>query len=326
MSIIERIKASVEGSTGMPFLYHAAGELNELITRCNSLPIAYSFLLDSGTIEDTNGRYHERVTLAVMFCDKTQFDFNAIENEQIIDRMKVKAYQWLQFLRQSNALQVVSINNTQRLYDDTTDILTGFAVNITLEDMVGVGDCELPDVVIDIEQNGEYNVLGADKVNVNVNAEVVLEDLEVTQNGEYLPPTTIDGFAKVVVNVQPVLETLEVTENGTYTPSAGVQGFSNVNVNVENEMIPIIEQTGDATIAPNVWNEWQSVDSLVITQGDLIDGVVNHFMIRFIATANTQITWSGFVLDWVGDAPTYKNGKTYEISIVDNNALYAEFD
>jgi hypothetical protein len=146
MTIIEKIKQSVEGATGMPFLYHAAGELNELIARCNSLPVAYSFLIDSGTIDDVNGRYHERVTLAVMFCDKTEFDFNALENEQIIDRMKVKAYRWLTDLRMSTELQIVSINNTQRLYDNTTEILTGYAVNITLEDVRGYGLCDFEDI------------------------------------------------------------------------------------------------------------------------------------------------------------------------------------
>jgi surface protein len=201
MTIIEKIKQSVEGATGMPFLYHAAGELNELIARCSELPVAYSFLIDSGTIDDVNGRYHERVTLAVMFCDKTEFDFNALENEQIIDRMKVKAYKWMHSLRMSNALHVVSVNNTQRLYDNTTDILTGFAVNITIEDVAGVGECELPDVVIDVDKNGSYDVVGVDKVRVNVVPK--LEELEVTQNGEYTPQEGVDGFSKVVANVVP---------------------------------------------------------------------------------------------------------------------------
>ena len=78
-----------------------------------------------------------------MFADKSQFDFNAIENEQIIDRMKVKAYKWLQSLRLSTDLNVVSINSTQRLYDTTTDVLTGYAVNITIEEVDGIGACDI---------------------------------------------------------------------------------------------------------------------------------------------------------------------------------------
>lgn len=141
MTIIEKIKTSVEGATALGFLYHAAGEINELIARAESLPVAFAFLLDSGTIEDVNGMYHERVTLAVIFADKTQFDFNALENEQIINEMKIKAFRWLQSLRLSDTLLVVSINSTQRLYDTTTDVLTGYAVNITLEEIQGYGVC-----------------------------------------------------------------------------------------------------------------------------------------------------------------------------------------
>lgn len=141
MTIIEKIKQSVEGTTGMTFLYHAQGEINELIARAENLPIAFALLLDSGTVEDTNGMFHERVTFAVIFADKTQFDFNALENEEIIDRMKVRAFRWLQSLRLSDDLQLVSINSTQRLYDTTTDILTGYAVNVTLQEVKGYGAC-----------------------------------------------------------------------------------------------------------------------------------------------------------------------------------------
>ena len=141
MTLINKIKKSVEGATGFPFLYHAAGEINELIARAAELPCAFAFLIDSGTVEDTNGMFHERVTFAVIFSDKTQFDFNALENEEIIDRMKVRAFRWLQSLRLSDDLQLVSINNTQRLYDTTTDILTGYAVNVTLEEVEGYGVC-----------------------------------------------------------------------------------------------------------------------------------------------------------------------------------------
>ena len=241
MTIIEKIKQSVEGATGMPFLYHAAGELNELLARCKELPVAYSFLIDSGTIDDVNGRYHERVTIAVMFCDKTEFDFNAIENEEIIDRMKVKAYKWMQSLRMSNALHVVSVNNTQRLYDNTTDILTGFAVNITIEDMAGVGECDLPQVVVDVNKNGSYDVVGVDKVNVNVLPK--MEELDVTQNGEYLPPTDIAGFSKVNVDVKPTLDDLTITENGTYTPQDGVDGFRKVVAEFDTSSLPKVKVT-----------------------------------------------------------------------------------
>jgi hypothetical protein len=218
-------------------------------------------LIDSGTIDDINGRYHERVTIAVMFCDKTEFDFNALENEEIIDRMKLKAYKWMQSLRMSNALHVVSVNNTQRLYDNTTDILTGFAVNITIEDVAGVGECELPEVVIDVDKNGSYDVVGVDKVRVNVVPK--LEEIEVTQNGEYLPPTDIAGFSKVNVDVQPVLEELTITTNGTYTPQEGVDGFSKVTAEFDTSSLPKVKISTFkvyGNIKEEIWDDYGFID------------------------------------------------------------------
>lgn len=288
MTIIDKIKTSVEGATGLPFLYHAAGEINELVARANSLPISFAFLLDSGTIEDVNGRYHERITLAVMFTDKTEFDFNALENEEIIDRMKVKAYKWLDSLRNSNDLQIVSVNSTQRLYDTTTDILTGYAVNITLQDMQGVGECELPDVVIPITENGIYNVVGADKVDVKLF--VTLKDLYVSRNGVYNPQDFgAYGFGSVNVNVrgeedlEPAYDLLKNrvkgSEDGTIPAILLKEPFNATNL-VEN--LSVLDNrritNGDdmpdgLSLARVLWDSSINISSII---DDNVGWVLNH--------------------------------------------------
>lgn len=324
MTIIEKIKRSVEAATGLPFLYHAAGEINELIARAGELPVAYSFLIDSGTIDDVNGRYHERVTLAVMFCDKTEFDFNALENEQIIDRMKVKAYKWLQSLRMSNVLRIVSVNNTQRLYDNTTDILTGFAVNITIEDVAGVGECELPQVVIDVDKNGSYDVVGVDRVRVNVLPK--LEELEVTQNGEYLPPTDIAGFSKVSVDVQPVLEELNITENGEYTPQDGVDGFSKVVAEFDTSSLPKVKLSTFA-----VSNECINEDG--IWDGQFVDfSIVDSFTFKGVTnikdwsfTKNLHPTNLTSMSEFVRDCTTTGDKQVLDLSNFDLSKVKSYF-
>lgn len=91
--------------------------------------------------------------------------------------------------------------------------------------------------------------------------------------------------------------------------------------------VPIVSQTTNATIAPNVWNVWGEVTTLTITKGNDIDGVVNNYMVRFTALEGAAITFSGFSLSWYGgEAPTWTAGNTYEISIVDNIALWAEIE
>ena len=65
--------------------------------------------------------------------------------------------------------------------------------------------------------------------------ETQLEELTVTENGDYTPSGY--GFSKVTVNVdtpaQPVLGELIATSNGTYNPADyGLDGFSAVKTNV----------------------------------------------------------------------------------------------
>lgn len=90
---------------------------------------------------------------------------------------------------------------------------------------------------------------------------------------------------------------------------------------------PIVSQTGNAVIQPNVLNVWQTaVTTLTITKGTDLDDELNHYFVRFKAGANTTVTFEGFALQWYAvDAPTWINGKTYEVSIINNLALWAEF-
>lgn len=90
----------------------------------------------------------------------------------------------------------------------------------------GVGMPELEE--LNVTENGEYNPTkyGYSKVTVDVQPE--LEELSVVENGEYTPDAY--GYSKVSVNIpDPPLEELSITENGVYEPS--VYGFSKVTVN-----------------------------------------------------------------------------------------------
>lgn len=75
----------------------------------------------------------------------------------------------------------------------------------------------------------------------------------------------------------------------------------------------------------NVWSN--DVTSLSITKGDDTDGIVNNYMVRFKAGEGCAVDFLEFTLQWYGgDVPTWTAGNTYEISIVDNIALWAEFE
>lgn len=86
----------------------------------------------------------------------------------------------------------------------------------------------------------------------------------------------------------------------------------------------------EVTIQPNVLNVWEEVTSLNVTKGTEIGGIVNNYMIRFVAGAsgtNMSVNFYEFSLQWYGGSvPEWVKGNTYEISIVDDIALWAEFE
>lgn len=64
----------------------------------------------------------------------------------------------------------------------------------------------------------------------------VIKELSVTENGVYIPPSGVDGYAPVNINVPsraPVIVPLEITKNGTYVVPEGVDGYSPIVVNVD---------------------------------------------------------------------------------------------
>ena len=89
-------------------------------------------------------------------------------------------------------------------------------------------------------------------------APIVLEELEATENGTYLPSEGVNGFSRVTVNtpITPpaVLTTLSVSENGTYTPEQGVDGFSEVEVSVPAGKATVSGDISDGFKNANIWS------------------------------------------------------------------------
>lgn len=86
------------------------------------------------------------------------------------------------------------------------------------------------------------------------------------------------------------------------------------------------EGTRSATIKPNVYNSFGTISyELTITKGSEKPNVVNMYIIRLVAGADCAVTFNDWSLKWVGgNAPTLTEGKTYEITIIDNLAIYVE--
>ena len=190
MTFIDKLRITIERATACRFYYHAAGELNEVLAgvRVGCEPISFAYLLKGGEVDIQRNMLREGVNLAVFFCKKTEFDFNSEENERLIDDCKRLAFGWLSLLRKSGYLETVGSITTERVYDTTTDILTGIAVNVTLRELQGYSECDLPYREMKITKNGFYDVVGYDAINVEVTngTEAETQDvyaIEITENG-----------------------------------------------------------------------------------------------------------------------------------------------
>lgn len=120
-----------------PVYYHDDPTLN-LMTSDMSFPCALVQLLTTGRMVMEAGQAKESVTVAVFFVQPTEFDFDAEDNEQLIEECKGHASRWLLSLNASDVERIGEVR-TSRVYDRYDDILTGFGVTFDAKETIG--DC-----------------------------------------------------------------------------------------------------------------------------------------------------------------------------------------
>jgi hypothetical protein len=101
--------------------------------------------------------------------------------------------------------------------------------------------------------------------------------------------------------------------------------------------VPVVTPQGSGTQAnpyvlqPNQWNQFSNALSggdIYFSKGTDIANITSCYMVRFELAANlsgTSVNFEGFSLDWNGGSvPTWTAGHIYEISIVNNIALWSD--
>lgn len=143
MSIIDKIKKSIEDATGLTFYYDTPQTLNVRLDRA-TYPCAMLHILQSGAVTDANGVLRERLTIEVLFATTSHLDFDGVDVEaNEIDGLKKQAFKWLIKLLRSHDLRLVSINGTNRYYATEDAIYSAFGVNVTLDEAQGFSKCDI---------------------------------------------------------------------------------------------------------------------------------------------------------------------------------------
>lgn len=140
MTIVEKIKSECERGTGLPFLYGSGGELNVLLDNA-VFPCVYCTLLGTSQIDNENGMYCERANVAIVICDKTEYDNTGEQNEQIISECQERAITLLRSIIGGGVLRLERTNGAQRIYNAHDVLLVGYALNVTLSEYIGNTGC-----------------------------------------------------------------------------------------------------------------------------------------------------------------------------------------
>jgi hypothetical protein len=142
MSIVLKIKEKFEQITGIPLIYQSEEMVNFLVGK-KSVPVGIWYLLQDGQIvsDSASGTIRERIQARIYVGDLTELDFDAIENEKIIDKCKKILFNFIAQLKSDNDLEVENINLSRRFYLHTDEILTGYMVDVTISELSGFNKC-----------------------------------------------------------------------------------------------------------------------------------------------------------------------------------------
>ena len=129
-------------------------------------------------------------------------------------------------------------------------------------------------------------------------------------------------------------DNIEYTETDPTVPSyiknITQQQIANWDSYVNLDKVPQVSGTvaSSVTIDPYKLYDFGTVSQAMVISFDTtkeVSGYASEYIVRFIAGSGCNITLPNGVLYNVGSAPTYTNGRGYEIDIVNNWAAVAEF-
>lgn len=126
------------------------------------------------------------------------------------NRLEIQSNAFNKLQRIISALEENTINLQSNTYTPFTekfaDLCGGMFVEFSFQ-YVGESLCDDLEIKeIELTQNGIYDVIGYDRAIVNVRPVVNLEDITITDNGEYTPSEGFDGFGKVNVDLKGIIQ------------------------------------------------------------------------------------------------------------------------
>lgn len=141
MTIQEHIK-SIAQQMGIAYIYHNWTSVNQVVgtsklpVMINVLPVSGSFSVGYELTESDN--------CMIAFLDKTECDFDAEQNDQVVERMKALAKDFLLRLNKVDSIENLSLDNVPYsvVYDKLDENLTGVILELRIGESEGT--CQNP--------------------------------------------------------------------------------------------------------------------------------------------------------------------------------------
>lgn len=236
MSLINKIKDSVENCLNITCLYDSSGDINRRLDYID-YPAAFFTLINRGNLNTTNNIYREVANVVIFFVKTSQFDFESLENEAIIQECKTLALTWFDSLKRNGVLRAFILDTT-RVYNYGDTILTGYALNVRIEELEGE-DCLNPLIPDERKKTIVFNVDAGGSINRESGIYIVDYKLsvEASPNPGYEFKGWYDG--EELLSLDPVyMFTVE----------------DDITIDVKFEKIPLIINTQITLLYPSVEN------------------------------------------------------------------------
>lgn len=147
---VQQMTKQIVGSIGLNYIFSGWSGANVRLDN-ERFPIVIDILPVSGEISMKAGQHKDAPNCLLFFCDKTELDFDAEVNQVIIERMKVKAMQFIDACNDSGLLEPIEENIPYQVLYDRFDVnVTGISIALKLKEAKGVCSSMLPDKLIQI--------------------------------------------------------------------------------------------------------------------------------------------------------------------------------
>ena len=139
---VERKIASVAAKLeGVTYLYDNWATANVRLDRLE-FPAIINLLPVSGRFDISRTQLRDCPECMIAFADKTRFDFDGVENDEVIERCKALAVRFIRELNKSGLFEWTSTDIRYSVFYDKLDVnITGIVVELRLKEVQGVPMC-----------------------------------------------------------------------------------------------------------------------------------------------------------------------------------------